>query len=215
MHRRWRRRSTRSSIASGRYRPSPRRYGCPRRPRWPMIVLRSPKGWTGPKEVDGKKVEGFWRAHQVPVADAAQDDGASQDPRGLDAQLRSRGTVRRRRAGCSRSCAALAPGGERRMGANPHANGGLAAARNSSCPTSATTRSRCHTPGADMAQTTRVLGEVSARRDEAQRRERATSASSVRTKRPRTGSTMSSRSPTASGWRRSSPTTSSVAATAG
>ena len=42
------------------------------RPRWPMIVLRSPKGWTGPKEVDGKKVEGFWRAHQVPVASLAR-----------------------------------------------------------------------------------------------------------------------------------------------
>jgi xylulose-5-phosphate/fructose-6-phosphate phosphoketolase len=40
-----------------------------KRPIWPMIVLRSPKGWTGPKEVDGKKVEGFWRAHQVPIAD--------------------------------------------------------------------------------------------------------------------------------------------------
>ena len=42
--------------------------GTPTRPRWPMIVLRSPKGWTGPKEVDGHKVEGFWRAHQVPLA---------------------------------------------------------------------------------------------------------------------------------------------------
>src|SRR5580658_9512898 len=43
--------------------------GKPDRPRWPMIILRSPKGWTGPKEVDGHKVENFWRAHQVPVAD--------------------------------------------------------------------------------------------------------------------------------------------------
>ena len=45
-----------------------RRTGIPTRPRWPMIVLRSPKGWTGPKEVDGHKVEGFWRSHQVPLA---------------------------------------------------------------------------------------------------------------------------------------------------
>ncbi|MBX8827978.1 phosphoketolase, partial [Ochrobactrum sp. SFR4] len=41
-------------------------------PRWPMIILRSPKGWTGPKEVDGKKVEDFWRAHQVPVANCRE-----------------------------------------------------------------------------------------------------------------------------------------------
>src|SRR3546814_5482544 len=45
------------------------------RPRWPMIVLRSPKGWTGPKEVDGKQVEGTWRAHQVPFAQARENDG--------------------------------------------------------------------------------------------------------------------------------------------
>src|SRR5437868_14623591 len=43
-------------------------------PRWPLIILRSPKGWTGPKEVDGKKVEGFWRAHQVPVSNARGND---------------------------------------------------------------------------------------------------------------------------------------------
>ena len=46
-----------------------RRTGNPERPRWPMIILRTPKGWTGPKEVDGHKVEDFWRAHQVPVSD--------------------------------------------------------------------------------------------------------------------------------------------------
>ena len=44
-----------------------------KRPRWPMIILRSPKGWTGPKEVDGHKVEGFWRAHQVPIAERARE----------------------------------------------------------------------------------------------------------------------------------------------
>ena len=57
------------------------------RPRWPMIVLRSPKGWTGPKEVDGHKVEGFWRAHQVPIADVRENPGASEAARGLAAQL--------------------------------------------------------------------------------------------------------------------------------
>lgn len=95
--------------------------GCPR---WPMIVLRSPKGWTGPKEVDGKKVEDFWRAHQVPVAncrgDAAhrqilEDWMRSYDPDDLfDAAGRLKPELR-----------ALAPEGARRMGSNPHANGGV------------------------------------------------------------------------------------------
>ncbi|PCK78226.1 phosphoketolase family protein [Rhizobium sophoriradicis] len=95
--------------------------GCPR---WPMIVLRSPKGWTGPKEVDGKMVEGFWRAHQVPVSNCRGDDGHRKiledwmrgyDPEdlfGADGRLKP-------------ELRALAPVGKRRMGANPHANGGL------------------------------------------------------------------------------------------
>jgi xylulose-5-phosphate/fructose-6-phosphate phosphoketolase len=98
--------------------------GQPTRPRWPMIVLRSPKGWTGPKEVDGHKVEGFWRAHQVPLAGLADHPGHLKqledwmrsyrpeelfDPSGrLIPELR-----------------ALAPTGHRRMSANPHANGGV------------------------------------------------------------------------------------------
>ncbi|MGK6312325.1 phosphoketolase family protein [Neorhizobium sp. DT-125] len=92
-------------------------------PRWPMIVLRSPKGWTGPKEVDGKKVEGFWRSHQVPVSNCRDDDSHRQileewmrsyDPRDLfDANGRLKPELR-----------VLAPEGERRMGANPNANGG-------------------------------------------------------------------------------------------
>ncbi|MGO6851221.1 phosphoketolase family protein [Rhizobium leguminosarum] len=93
-------------------------------PRWPMIVLRSPKGWTGPKEVDGKKVEGFWRAHQVPVSNCRENEGHRKiledwmhgyDPEdlfGSDGRLKP-------------ELRALAPVGERRMGANPHANGGL------------------------------------------------------------------------------------------
>ncbi|MCW1752431.1 phosphoketolase family protein [Rhizobium acaciae] len=93
-------------------------------PRWPMIVLRSPKGWTGPKEVDGKRVEGFWRAHQVPVSNCREDDSHRKiledwmrgyDPEdlfGSDGRLKP-------------ELRALAPVGERRMGANPHANGGL------------------------------------------------------------------------------------------
>src|SRR3546814_18158269 len=50
------------------------------RPRWPMIVLRSPKGWTGPKEVDGKQVEGTWRAHPVPLAQARENEGHGPSP---------------------------------------------------------------------------------------------------------------------------------------
>ncbi|MGO7374960.1 phosphoketolase [Rhizobium ruizarguesonis] len=92
-------------------------------PRWPMIVLRSPKGWTGPKEVDGKKVEGFWRAHQVPVANCRGDAGhrkiledwmRSYDPDDLfetDGRLKD-------------ELRCLAPTGEKRMGATPYANGG-------------------------------------------------------------------------------------------
>jgi xylulose-5-phosphate/fructose-6-phosphate phosphoketolase len=94
------------------------------RPEWPMIILRSPKGWTGPKELDGKPVEGTFRAHQVPL------DAVIRRPdelRMLEAWMRSyrpdelfgdAGTLRA-------DVAALAPGGDRRMGANPHANGGL------------------------------------------------------------------------------------------
>ncbi len=92
-------------------------------PLWPMIVLRSPKGWTGPKVVDGKPVEGTWRAHQVPVSDLEipehlkilEDWMKSYRPEELfdsDGQLMP-------------ELAELAPKGDRRMGANPHANGGL------------------------------------------------------------------------------------------
>ena len=94
------------------------------RPRWPMIVLNSPKGWTGPKVVDGLQVEGTFRAHQVPISDPAthpehlkllEDWLRSYRPEELfDAQGRLKPEL-----------AELAPKGERRMGANPHANGGI------------------------------------------------------------------------------------------
>ena len=64
------------------------------RPRWPMIVLQSPKGWTGPKVVDGLQVEGTFRAHQVPIADRRGASRASQAVGGLAAQLPARGTLR-------------------------------------------------------------------------------------------------------------------------
>ena len=94
------------------------------RPRWPMIVLRSPKGWTGPKQVDGHKVEGFWRAHQVPLGKVKENP---EHLKQLEGWLRSykaeelfddNGRLRP-------ELKALAPQGNRRMSANPHANGGL------------------------------------------------------------------------------------------
>jgi len=94
------------------------------RPRWPMIVLRSPKGWTGPKEIGGHKVEGYWRSHQVPFSDVRgnvrnlkllQSWLRSYEPEKLfDADGRLQPQLR-----------ALSPAGARRMGSNPHANGGL------------------------------------------------------------------------------------------
>jgi xylulose-5-phosphate/fructose-6-phosphate phosphoketolase len=98
--------------------------GVPQRPRWPMIVLRTPKGWTAPAEIDGHKLEGFWRAHQVPIADVKQNPAhlalleqwmRSYRPEELfDAAGAPVAALRR-----------VAPTGRRRMGANPHANGGL------------------------------------------------------------------------------------------
>ncbi len=94
----------------------------PVRPRWPMIVLRTPKGWTGPKFVDGKPVEGTWRAHQVPIADFRNPEHLQQ----LEDWMRSyRPQDLFDKAGKFREeFADLAPTGRRRMGSNPHANGG-------------------------------------------------------------------------------------------
>ncbi len=65
------------------------------RPRWPMIVLKTPKGWTGPKEVDGEKTEGSWRSHQVPFSELAEQARSPAGAGRVDAQLPSRGAVRR------------------------------------------------------------------------------------------------------------------------
>ena len=100
-----------------------RRSGVATRARWPMVVLRSPKGWTGPQTVAGKTVEGYWRSHQVPIADA-RDNPASL--RQLEDWLRSyRPEELFDEAGqLLPELRALAPRGHRRMSANPHANGG-------------------------------------------------------------------------------------------
>ena len=94
------------------------------RPRWPMIVLRSPKGWTGPKVVDGRKIEGTFRAHQVPLSNPATHPGHLQL---LEDWLRSYRPAELfdSRGRLLPELAALAPQGTRRMGANPHTNGGM------------------------------------------------------------------------------------------
>jgi len=94
------------------------------RPRWPMIVLRTPKGWTGPKEVDGLPVEGTWRAHQVPLAEVRTNP---QHLVQLEEWMRSyRPEELFDESGAVRpEIAALAPEGDLRMSANPHTNGGL------------------------------------------------------------------------------------------
>jgi xylulose-5-phosphate/fructose-6-phosphate phosphoketolase len=96
----------------------------PGRPRWPMIVLRSPKGWTGPKVVDGLQSEGTFRSHQVPLlVDAAHPEHLGQ----LESWMRSYKPEELfdQNGRLQPELAALAPEGERRMGANPHANGGM------------------------------------------------------------------------------------------
>jgi xylulose-5-phosphate/fructose-6-phosphate phosphoketolase len=129
--------------------------GSAERPRWPMIVLRSPKGWTGPKEVDGKKTEGYWRSHQVPMADMSHPGHVQLleswmksykpqelfDPTGkLVPEL-----------------AELPPKGDRRMSANPHANGGLLL-KDLKLPDFRDYAVDVPRPGATAAEATRVMG---------------------------------------------------------
>jgi xylulose-5-phosphate/fructose-6-phosphate phosphoketolase len=97
--------------------------GKPTRPCWPMIILRSPKGWTGPKDVDGHKVEGFWRAHQVPLSGL---HGNTTHMKLLEDWLRSYKPEELfdKNGRLIPELRTLAPKGNRRMGANPHANGG-------------------------------------------------------------------------------------------
>ena len=100
-----------------------RRTGKPDRPRWPMIILRSPKGWTGPKEVDGHKLENFWRAHQIPVLDVKANP---EHLRIVEQWMRSYKPEELfdERGRLIPELRDLPPLGDRRMSANPHANGG-------------------------------------------------------------------------------------------
>jgi xylulose-5-phosphate/fructose-6-phosphate phosphoketolase len=127
-------------------------------PRWPMIILKSPKGWTGPKEVDGKKVEGFWRAHQVPIADPRHNPAHLQM---LEQWLRSYRPEELFDADGTPAADILAqaPEGARRMGANPHANGGLLK-RDLVMPDWRAHAVKVTAPGKAMAEATRVMGQL-------------------------------------------------------
>ena len=124
------------------------------RPRWPVLVLRTPKGWTGPSEVDGLPVEGTWRSHQVPLANVRENP---EHLRALEAWLRSYRPEELFDAdGRPRpEVTALIPAGNRRMGANPHANGGalLRPLRLPEPPTVAVPE-----PGVSVSEPTRALG---------------------------------------------------------
>ena len=126
------------------------------RPRWPMLVLRTPKGWTGPHEVDGKQVEGTWRSHQVPLS-AARDD--PEHLRLLETWLRSYRPEELfdERGALVTELRAFAPDGERRMGANPHANGGLVL-RALRLPDFRDYAVDVPEPGTGSSEATRVLG---------------------------------------------------------
>jgi xylulose-5-phosphate/fructose-6-phosphate phosphoketolase len=126
------------------------------RPVWPMIVLRTPKGWTGPREVDGKRVEGTWRSHQVPLAET-RDNPTHRTQ--LEKWLRSYhpGEVVDDTGRLRAELRALAPGGDRRMSANPHANGGLLL-HDLDLPDFRDYAVTVSQPGAKTHEATRVLG---------------------------------------------------------
>ncbi|HEX6472158.1 MAG TPA: phosphoketolase family protein [Streptosporangiaceae bacterium] len=130
--------------------------GTAERPRWPMIVLRSPKGWTGPKEVDGLPVEGTWRSHQVPLAKVRENPAHLAE---LERWLRSyRPDELFDESGrLIPELRALAPAGDRRMSANPHANGGLLL-RPLILPDFRDYAVPVDEPGTTTSEATRVLG---------------------------------------------------------
>jgi len=132
------------------------RSGATARARWPMLVLRTPKGWTGPAEVDGLQIEGTWRAHQVPVS-GVRTNGSHLAT--LEAWMRSyRPEELFDEHGAPRAATvALAPTGSRRMGDSPHANGGLLL-RDLELPDIGGYGVEVDAPGATVAEATRVLG---------------------------------------------------------
>ena len=134
-----------------------RKNGFSKRPIWPMIVMRTPKGWTCPKEIDGKKEEGYWRSHQVPMSEMR---GHPEHVRILETWMKSyRPEELFDDTGRLKSeLAALPPQGTRRMSANPHANGG-ALLRDLRLPNFSDYAVDVPSPGAVTAEATRVMGQ--------------------------------------------------------
>jgi xylulose-5-phosphate/fructose-6-phosphate phosphoketolase len=133
-----------------------RRSGAPTRPRWPMIVLRTPKGWTGPERVDGLPVEDTWRSHQVPLSAVREND---DHRRQLETWMRGYRPQELFDADGApvAQVAAWAPTGVRRMGANPHANGGTLT-RDLDLPRVEDYAVKVTAPGADQHEPTRATG---------------------------------------------------------
>jgi xylulose-5-phosphate/fructose-6-phosphate phosphoketolase len=127
-------------------------------PKWPLIILRTPKGWTGPKEVHGKPVEGSWRSHQVPLSDMAADPAQLK---ALESWMKSYQPEELfdESGRLIPELAELAPKGDRRMGSNPHANGGRLL-RDLAIPDFRDYAVRVTTPGTETAEGTRVLGKL-------------------------------------------------------
>jgi xylulose-5-phosphate/fructose-6-phosphate phosphoketolase len=132
-----------------------RRSGASQRPRWPMIVLRSPKGWTCPREIDGKRCEDYWRSHQVPMGDMDKPSHIRILERWMKGYRPQElfDTAGKLFA----ELAELAPRGQRRMSANPHANGGLLL-RDLKLPDFCDYAVKVPAPGATSAEATRVMG---------------------------------------------------------
>ena len=130
--------------------------GVTERPRWPMIILRSPKGWTGPKEVDGKRAEDYWRSHQVPMAEVRDNP---EHIKILEQWMKSYKPEElfEENGRFKPDLVAIAPKGERRMSANPHANGGLLL-RDLILPDFRKYAVETDKPGGTDAEATRVMG---------------------------------------------------------
>lgn len=128
------------------------------RPQWPMIILRSPKGWTGPKEVDGNKTEGSWRSHQVPFSDTVDNP---KHLKLLQTWLQSYHPEELfDDNGCLKEeLRKLAPTGQQRMGMNPHANGGLLL-KDLKIPDFRDYAVKVSKPGNSMMESTRVMGQL-------------------------------------------------------
>ena len=129
--------------------------GFSKRPSWPMIVFRSPKGWTGPKEVDGQKTEGYWRSHQVPMSDMAKPGHVKI----LETWMKSYKPEELfdKTGRLMPELAELAPKGEKRMSANPHTNGGMLL-KDLKLPDFRDYAVEVPSPGAKDAEATRVMG---------------------------------------------------------